>query len=285
MGMWGKGLFSNDTSCDVRDSYIALLKKGCDGETAFQKLLEEYDEILLTDENVFFWYALAYTQWEYGLLSEEVKRKTESLIKSQALKTFFEEHMVKASKFDSIERNLSETLRLPMPCKKIVREKAFITNPWEIGDVYAYRFHTEKAANTGFNNKYILFHKLADVEYYEEKIYSMVRIYSRIYDAIPRLEEINDFSVLPFVYSPNYSDTPDSMDDYIPSFEYFTQATMLLYKKNHYPKKHLFFVGNLETERIEPHPNNYTSFFWDKDEMDDWIIDYYLDWKEYNSAF
>ena len=59
MGFWSASLFGNDITEDVRDTYLALLKDGTSDEEAYQKVLSEYEEVIQSDEEPFFWYALA----------------------------------------------------------------------------------------------------------------------------------------------------------------------------------------------------------------------------------
>ena len=73
MGTWNAGLFSNDTTCDVKDTYMDLLKKQFSNQEAYQKTYDEYEELIGTDEEPLFWYALADTQWNVGRLMPEVK--------------------------------------------------------------------------------------------------------------------------------------------------------------------------------------------------------------------
>ena len=63
MGAWGTALFSDDTACDVRDSYIDLVGDGLSGPEATKGLLREWSASLNDpDESPVFWLALAATQ-------------------------------------------------------------------------------------------------------------------------------------------------------------------------------------------------------------------------------
>lgn len=75
MGTWNIGLFSNDSMSDVRDTYIELLKQQVSNETAFERTYEEYQELIGTENESLFWYALADTQWHVGRLMPVVKEK------------------------------------------------------------------------------------------------------------------------------------------------------------------------------------------------------------------
>ena len=63
MGAWGTALFSDDTACDVRDSYLDLVGNGPTGPEATKTLLREWSASLSDpDESPVFWLALAATQ-------------------------------------------------------------------------------------------------------------------------------------------------------------------------------------------------------------------------------
>ena len=83
MGAWGTGLYSDDTSCDVRDDYVKNLKHGLSNEEAYQNILDRYGKLLDQPEiATLVYFALADTAWRYGRLSESLKVKTLSLLKS-----------------------------------------------------------------------------------------------------------------------------------------------------------------------------------------------------------
>ncbi len=83
MSAWGTGLFSNDTSCDVRDDYVQNLKHGLSAEEACQKVLARYGDLLAHTEIACLVYlALADTAWRYGRLDQALKDKALSLLQS-----------------------------------------------------------------------------------------------------------------------------------------------------------------------------------------------------------
>ena len=85
MGTWSTNLFGNDTSCDVRDTYIQHLQNQLSDEEAEAKMMEEYERDFARDEDEqpLFWYALAATEWKVGRLSEKVKAEALSWIDRQ----------------------------------------------------------------------------------------------------------------------------------------------------------------------------------------------------------
>ena len=75
MGAWGTGLYQDDTTCDVKEDYINLLKIGTEPKDAMKEMIENWKDCIEdVEEGPLFWFALADTQWKYGLLDEKVKK-------------------------------------------------------------------------------------------------------------------------------------------------------------------------------------------------------------------
>ena len=76
MGIWGKRLYQNDTSLDVKDCFEEKVKDGKEIPVITQELIEEFKGIENDPvEESLFWLALADTQWKNGVLLPEVKEK------------------------------------------------------------------------------------------------------------------------------------------------------------------------------------------------------------------
>jgi hypothetical protein len=85
VGTWGTGLYDDDTACEVRDDYIKNLKEGLSDAEAFQKILNGYKGTLRNVQvatNVYL--ALADTQWKYGRLDPQVKKRALALLEQGA---------------------------------------------------------------------------------------------------------------------------------------------------------------------------------------------------------
>lgn len=83
MGAWGAGLYSDDTTCDVRDDYIQHLKHGLSHGEACQKVLGRHAARLGEPEVACLaYFALADTAWKYGRLDETLKDKALSLLRA-----------------------------------------------------------------------------------------------------------------------------------------------------------------------------------------------------------
>lgn len=280
MGVWSTSLYGDDISCDIRDLYISFLKQQMSNEEAFQKVCDEYSDIIGTEEEYLFWYPIADTQWKTGRLIPEVKNKVLNLIDQEAGIFIWEEDVKKKSKWRSMLQNLKSEIESPMlPEKKFRKPVEFITNPWNTGDVYAYQFHTDFSQQKGMHRKYILFRKIGDIEYYEGTIYSIVQVFDRVFNSLPTINEIDGLRFLPLVDPFEENGTPTDIIDYIPSFNYYLQAVMIYYKKPHYPKNYFTFIGNRPVPYKEYKWNEITSLYFDKNRMEDWLIEYYLKWR------
>lgn len=81
MGAWGTGLYSDDTTCDVRDDYVANLKQGLSDQESYESILRRYSS-LVKDRQIacLVYFALADTAWKYGRLDDGLKAAALALI-------------------------------------------------------------------------------------------------------------------------------------------------------------------------------------------------------------
>ena len=277
MGTWGTKLFENDTSCDVRDTCMIFLEKYVDEVVACEKTIEEYIELIGKEEEALLWYSLAYCQWENGKLMDSINEKALNWIEKNGALSLFENHQ---DEWIKTLKNLKQTLISTPPSRKTIKEKKeFQKNPWNVGDIYAYKFHSKLAKENGMNNKFIIFQKIGNVEYYKDNTFSLVQIYDKIFDELPKISEIRETRILPLISPPGVDGTPTNLKDFVPSFEYFMKATMIYNKPSDYPKNYFYFIGNKSIERKNYLGNDATDFYWQQNGMEEWLIDYYTKWK------
>lgn len=124
MGSWGTALYSNDTSSDIRDMCNEVYSLvGIDKGT--QLILEEYADIVNSDiiDNDYadFWFALADWQWKHGILTDEIKNKTISLLEARTGIDEWEGSDVK--KRLAVMDKLIQQLKSPQPEVKIPKAK------------------------------------------------------------------------------------------------------------------------------------------------------------------
>jgi hypothetical protein len=85
VGAWGPAIFSDDTACDVRDSYRDLVAEGVDGAEATRRVLAHFASSLSdVDDAPVVWLALAATQTAVGRLEDEVRDEALAVIESGA---------------------------------------------------------------------------------------------------------------------------------------------------------------------------------------------------------
>lgn len=143
MGAWGTALYSNDTSSDVRHicneiyPFVSV-------EEATRLILKEYADIangdIIDNEYANFWFALADWQWKHGVLTDEIKNKTISLLEAH---TGIEEWEESGSAADVKKRlevmdKLLCQLKSPQPEIKLPKSKAAKAKH-KLGDIIVFR--------------------------------------------------------------------------------------------------------------------------------------------------
>lgn len=284
MGTWNAGLYGNDTTCDIKDDYIELLKEQNSNEEAYRKIYEMYkeDEVIGSDEEALFWYALADTQWNTGRLQDDVKEKALKWIEKEGAIECWEEIRNGREKWEKAMLKLKEKLNTPMPPEKKFRKpKEFITNPFEIGDVYAYQFWSEDAEKLGLCGKYILFQKIGNRESRNNgkvRINSVIKVFDKVFDELP--EDVSAIEGVRLL--PSFEFQKEREQKY--NFELFPieeslNLDMILDKKNDLPVKHLHYIGKIEKSE----PDYFERYgvgdkFWMKN-MDDYFGSIHLSWQ------
>lgn len=81
MGTWSTAIFGDDFALDVRTEYLDLLAEGHDGPAASRRMLAAHKGAMRDpDEGPVFWLSPAATQWEYGHLQPDVKKRALKVI-------------------------------------------------------------------------------------------------------------------------------------------------------------------------------------------------------------
>lgn len=139
MGSWGTGIYSNDTSEDVRDICKEIFPF-VSVEEGNQIIFKEYKELIeqnrIDDDYASFWYALADWQWKHGILSEQIRSKTIELLNMHAGISDWEESATAADvkKRLNVMEKLKAQLETPMPPIKIPKGK-LLKPKHKVGDV------------------------------------------------------------------------------------------------------------------------------------------------------
>ena len=270
MGFWGSSLYANDTTSDVRDSYMNYLMDQLSDQEVYEKIMEKFAEYFEDeDEEPLVWYALAETQWKVGRLLPEVKEKALYWIEHNGGLEPWLDTPSKGKGWMKTLDKLREKLNSPMPERKNIRRPTPInTNPWNIYDVYAYQCHGKYAVKYGIEGKYIVLHKIGeDVPRYGADITMRLQVFDKLFDAIPTLEQLKNVRILPL-------DSPKRVS--LEREPIWMNGLFVIPKKSHYPKKYLTYIGNC-TEPANNMINTNTMTWWN---LDDSFVYFHNLWKK-----
>ena len=231
MGVWGSGLYDNDSACDIRDEYLEFIQDGYSNDEAYEKTLELFHEYLGDQDEPLFWFALAETQWKVGRLLLGVKGKALEWIEKDGYLDMWEENPKGEEAWKKTLNRLKEKLEKPMPKeKKILKLEQ---NPWNLHDVYAYQFHKKESIDDCLYSKYMLIQKIGEKRYFErKKLFMQIQVIDHVFDELPELNDINRYRILP-------------LDDlrYIERRKFCMNNFISIGKPSEYPAKYLTFLG------------------------------------------
>lgn len=201
MGFWSTSLYGNDLTLDVRDKLDDLLKSGVSPQDVYQEMLKCFEEVLSTDEESLFWFALADRMWDYGILTDEIKEKALTYMTNIAEHEYLDELETareRRSWQNTLNKLKTKIENVNQGNKKIKVEPVFKRNIWNVGDYYAYEFHKKNSQELGIQSKYIVIKKIKD-NYYGDTMfyYNIVYIYNKIFDEIPTLKDLENVNYLP----------------------------------------------------------------------------------------
>ena len=201
MGFWSTSLYGNDLTLDVRDKLDDLLKSGVSPQDVYQEMLKCFEEVLSTDEESLFWFALADRMWDYGILTDEIKEKALTYMTNIAEHEYLDELETtreRRSWQNTLNKLKTKIENVNQGNKKIKVEPVFKRNIWNVGDYYAYEFHKKNSQELGIQSKYIVIKKIKDNYYGDSMIYyNIVYIYNKIFDEIPTLKDLENVDYLP----------------------------------------------------------------------------------------
>ena len=245
MGAWSSSLYGNDITCDVRDTYMKYLQDQLSNQEAYSKTIEMFSGIEdNSDDAPLFWYALAETQWKTGRLLPEVKLKALEWIDKKGGMELWEESKSGGASWQKTLNKLKEKLMSEQPKEKKIRKPVLINqNPWNLGDVYAYRFHCEKAKEHGYYGKYMVLQKAGEVLAGDE-IFMQIQVFDKMFDELPTLADIKNVRLLPLEYLP-LKKMPDGFVDPEPYKILSMNYQIYAHKKKDYPVEHLLYLGNV----------------------------------------
>ena len=200
MGAWGTSLYANDTASDVKADFTELLRAGNSKEAATEKLFQQYASLLPNEEEAaLFWYALADTQWERGMLLPDVLQNAQRCLgrKDVELQRWLDSDKAAAKRWLQTLEKLEQKLSQPQPPEKKARKRRLFRCPWALGDVFAYRLGGEYSKETGFYGKYLVFRKISERNWYPGHIVPVVKLYAWCGENPPELSELAGLPLLP----------------------------------------------------------------------------------------
>lgn len=162
MGTWGPKLYQDDVAKDVREDFKDLLKRGKTTVEITDQLMAKHAYTLEnSDEAPIFWFALADTQWDLGILLPFVREQAlKWLAEGSNQKRWEEENAKAAVARKRALQDIEQKLNSPMPPEKKISQYRLYKCEWEIGDVFAYRLESDPAKEKGLAGGYLLIHKI-----------------------------------------------------------------------------------------------------------------------------
>lgn len=143
MGIWGPGLYSDDTACDIRDDYREFVSEGLTGPEATERILEMWrEEINDPDTGPVIWLALAETQWKTGRLEEKIKAHALNVIDEGIdLRRWRDDKILLSKRKMVLDRLKTKLLSPQRPPVKIRKRYKHLTQ-FHIGDAFAYQLNS-----------------------------------------------------------------------------------------------------------------------------------------------
>lgn len=145
MGVWGTGIFQDDTACDLRDEYKQLLGNGLGAAEAKARILEAYKSSFSdSEESTVAWLALAAMQWKLGRLDPDTLQHALSVIDSGSNLARWNADPKDCTKRKAALDQLRAQITSPQPAEKRVRKEVLCECPWRVGELFAYRLLSGK---------------------------------------------------------------------------------------------------------------------------------------------
>lgn len=281
MGTWGTSLYANDTTCDIKADYKDLLRQGKNNKEVTQELMRR-NGIPSTDpaEDALFWFALADTQWHYGRLMDSVKEKAmEYLENADNLSFEFKDTKMNLQWKQTLNK-LKQQLLTEMPPPKKVSKYRLYQCPWQIGDVFAYRFDGTYSREKGFGGQYIVFRKISENTWWPGHHIPVVQVYKRIWDKIPCIAELSNTQLLELGSHPiSHQLHPNLQKQY--------EISLICTSAQVIPYEQLTYLGNMASNIVPASPQldyyfKATAVGWEgkgwNDNFESYLIDLYFAW-------
>lgn len=173
MGTWGKRLFENDFTLDIKDEIESYLDSRMPTASIIREIMdgfptEDLDEIEIHQ----LWITIAYTLWEKGYKNKQATQRALQHI-DKYVQTIDESTEGYISIMDELSQIRDKLLTDP-PKRKRSRQKYVC--PWKIGDVFAYAIKDDPYGDHRLVGEYFLFHKVGESFEDKKNTYPIVEI-------------------------------------------------------------------------------------------------------------
>lgn len=126
--------------------------------------------------------------------------------------------------------------------RKIFTKSDLPSNPWRVGDVYAYKMTSRNSKKYGLLGKYFVLIKIGDTGYLDNSIITRVCFINKVYDSIESISSVNFDDLLPLY--PNWDhEKLENQDRSIQNEE--MSVSLWYYKNTVYPEVNLKFLANI----------------------------------------
>lgn len=199
MGTWGPKLYQDDVAKDVREDFKDLLKRGKTTVEIIDQLMAKHAYTLEdSDEAPIFWFALADTQWELGMLLPFVREQAlKWLAEGSNLKRWEKENAKAAVARKRALQELEQKLNSPMPPEKKISQYRLYKCEWKLGDTFAFRLESDLAREKGLVGEHFLIHKVDEYVWWPGHTIPIVRVKIAVDGLLPK--DANEFNSLEYV--------------------------------------------------------------------------------------
>lgn len=147
MGVWGTGIFQDDTACDIRDEYKQLLGDRLSAPEAKARILEVYKSSFAdADDSNVAWLALAAVQWQVGRLDDDTLQRALAVIDSGANLVRWSADPKDRDRRKAALEKLRAQISSPQPAEKRIRKEVRCECHWKIGELISYQLLSGKLA-------------------------------------------------------------------------------------------------------------------------------------------
>lgn len=275
MGIWGPGLYDNDCTLDVKDTFQNLVGEGKSPDRAKQLLTEMYAEMFAdSQDGPIAKVALADQLWTVDALDEETRQETLKYLDAGGdIASWQDSPCDLRSAREAALSALAEKFRCPSKKRKKRNKpaKASKQSNWQIGQVYAIPVNGEYAYLATSHTEYILLYITSEGDplnnYPAPKVWAKLTKNGRL----PKTQE--DFNELEYVqiactamadrFKPFRceDDLPsDFKQPYVPdAWGFLPEYSFSVFEsKGNHPPASMLFLGIFD--RVTPPPSDYIRY-------------------------